>query len=115
MVVGLYIIMYMLMFAAAIRLRYTRPDLPRQFKIPGGIAGVWAVAGVGFAAVTFALVLAFVPPAQLPIGNPQTYIAVVAAGTIAFTGLPLLIYRLRRPSWVMDSVEAAPPVAADAR
>jgi len=34
LVVGLYIIMYMLMFAAAIRLRHTRPDLPRHFRIP---------------------------------------------------------------------------------
>lgn len=99
LVVGLYIIMYMLVFAAGIRLRYTHPDLPRQFRIPGGTAGMWAVAGTGFAAVAFALVLAFVPPSQLPIGNTMSYVAIVAIGTLVFTGLPLLIYRLRRPAW----------------
>jgi putative glutamate/gamma-aminobutyrate antiporter len=99
LVVGLYILMYMLVFAAAIRLRYTRPDLPRNFRIPGGNAGMWAVAGTGFSAVGFALVLAFVPPSQLPIGNPTSYVAIVAAGTVLFTALPLLIHRLRRPSW----------------
>jgi amino acid transporter len=99
LVIGLYIIMYVLMFAAAIRLRHTRPDLPRQFRVPGGTAGMWAVAGVGLLAVSFALVLAFVPPAQLPIGSPTSYVALVAGGTIIFTAIPLLIYRLRRPNW----------------
>jgi glutamate:GABA antiporter len=113
LVVGLYIIMYMLMFAAAIRLRYTQPDLPRNFRIPGGTAGMWAVAGTGFIAVAFALVLAFVPPSQLPIGNPASYVAIVAAGTILFTGLPLLIHRLRRPAWRASA--ANPPGAGSAR
>lgn len=110
LVVGLYIIMYMLMFAAAIRLRYTRPDLPRHFRIPGGIAGMWAVAGIGLLAVSFAFILAFVPPSQLPIGSPGSYVALVAGGTIIFTGLPLLIYRLRRPGWK----HSAPPAEAPA-
>jgi amino acid transporter len=110
--VGLYIIMYMLMFAAAIRLRYTHPDLPRNFRIPGGPAGMWAVAGTGFAAVAFALVLAFVPPSQLPIGNPASYVAIVAAGTILFTGLPLLIHRLRRPSWRANAAQSGHAGAA---
>jgi amino acid transporter len=112
LVVGLYIIMYMLMFAAAIRLRYTHPDLPRNFRIPGGPAGMWAVAGTGFAAVAFALVLAFVPPSQLPIGNPASYVAIVAAGTILFTGLPLLIHRLRRPSWRANAAQSGHAGAA---
>ena len=107
LVVDLYIIMYMLMFAAAIRLRRTRPDLPRQFRIPGGTPGIWIVAGTGFLAVAFALVLAFVPPSQLPIGNPTSYVATVAGGTIVFIGLPLLIYHLRRTSW--RAVQAIPP------
>ena len=102
LVVGLYIIMYLLMFAAAIRLRYTHPDLPRRFRIPGGNAGMWAVAGTGFLAVAFAFLLAFVPPSQLPIGNPTSYVLIVAAGTLVFTALPLLIHRLRRPGWHPD-------------
>jgi glutamate:GABA antiporter len=99
LVVSLYIIMYMLLFAAAIRLRYSQPGLPRRFQIPGGITGMWIIAGTGFLAVTFSLVLAFVPPAQLPIGSPTGYVAIVAIGTIVFTGAPLLVYRLRRPGW----------------
>lgn len=46
---------------------------------------MWIIAGVGFLAVAFAFVLAFVPPAQLPIGNPGAYIALVAGGAIFFS------------------------------
>ncbi|NUS42151.1 MAG: amino acid permease, partial [Mycobacteriaceae bacterium] len=60
MAVSLYLIIYMAMYAAAIRLRYSRPDLPRAFTIPGGTIGMWIFAGTGFLAVAFAFVLAFV-------------------------------------------------------
>ena len=42
-----YIVMYFLMYAAAIRLRYSEPDRLRKFKIPGGILGMWLMAGLG--------------------------------------------------------------------
>jgi len=99
MTVSLYIVMYLFMYAAAIRLRYTKPDLPRAFKIPGGKVGVWIVAGVGFLAVAFSLLVSFFPPAQLPVGNPTIYVSLVAAGLIVFVGAALLIYRFRKPSW----------------
>jgi amino acid transporter len=97
--ISLYIVMYMLMYAAAIRLRYTQPDLPRAFKIPGGKAGMWIVAGLGFVAVAFSLLVSFFPPSQIPVGNPTTYVALVAAGLIIFVAAALLIYRFRKPSW----------------
>jgi len=108
MAVSLYIIIYLVMYAAAIRLRYTQPELPRAFKIPGGLTGIWLVAGIGFVAVAFALVLAFVPPDQLPIGSPGTYIALVAGGAIVFCAAPLIVERRKKPSWVPpDDVKAA--------
>jgi amino acid transporter len=94
--VGLYLIMYMMMYAAAIRLKYKQPNLPRSYKIPGGNAGMFVVAGVGFLAVLFSFVLAFVPPSQLPIGSPSTYVGMVISGTVFFTGLPFLIFYLKR-------------------
>lgn len=107
MAVSLYLIIYMFMYAAAIRLRYTQPDLPRAFKIPGGTLGMWIFAGVGFLAVAFAFILAFVPPSQLPIGNKGTYIGLVAGGAIVFSCIPLIIERLKKPSWIPpDDVKA---------
>lgn len=43
----LYMLMYLLMFVAAIKLRISEPDAPRAFKIPGGLPGLIFVAGVG--------------------------------------------------------------------
>ncbi len=89
--IGLYLIMYLLMYATGIKLRYTMPDLPRSYKVPGGNAGMWFFAGLGFVATLFSFVVAFFPPTQLPVGSPESYVAMVAGGTIIFVALPLII------------------------
>ena len=85
--VAVYIIMYILMYAAAIKLRIKFPTLERPYKAPV----LYLLATVGILAAIFALVLSFVPPAQLPVGNPITYITIVAIGTIGFFTIPLII------------------------
>ena len=99
MTITLYLIMYMLMYAAAIRLRYSQPDLKRSYRVPGGDTGMWCIAGVGFVGVAFAFVVGFFPPSQLPIGSPALYVGLVLAGTVFFTGAPLLIGLAKQPSW----------------
>lgn len=99
MTVALYLIMYMLMYAAAIKLRYSEPGLARPFTVPGGLAGMWLVAGVGFAGVLFSFFVAFFPPDQLPVGSPTLYVGLVIAGTVVFCGIPLIIHAKRRAGW----------------
>ncbi len=99
MTATLYLTMYLLMFASAIYLRHTKPDMERPFKVPGGTCGIWLVAGVGFLGVAFALIVGFFPPSQLPVGNPLIYIGLVASGMIIFIGLALLIQAMKKPSW----------------
>ncbi len=89
--VGLYLIMYMMMYAAGIRLRYSQPDLKRTYRIPGGNAGMWFVAGIGFLAVLFAFVVTFFPPSQLPVGSPAMYTWLVIIGTVVFLAIPIII------------------------
>jgi len=112
MTITLYIVMYLLMYAAAIRLRHTQPNLPRAFSIPGGKAGMWIVSGIGFLAVAFALVVCFFPPAQLTIGTPALYITLVAAGLVIFVAAPLVIYQFRRPSWKHGAPDQLPHEAS---
>ncbi|MFA6584567.1 MAG: amino acid permease [Elusimicrobiaceae bacterium] len=95
----LYLIMYVLLYAAAIRLRYSQPDVPRSYKVPGGNAGMWAVAGIGMLAVLFALVVGFFPPSQLQTGSPAGYVLFLVAGAIVFTAVPLAINALKKESW----------------
>ena len=89
--IGLYLIMYMLMYAAGIRLRYTQPELVRSYKVPGGITGMWVIAGTGFLAVMFAFIVSFFPPSQLAVGSPVQYVGLVLGGTVLFSALPFLI------------------------
>lgn len=89
--IGLYLIMYMFMYAAGIKLRYSQPNLTRSFIVPGGNVGMWVIGGIGFLAVLFAFIVSFFPPSQLPVGSPLEYVGLVLGGTILFTGLPFLM------------------------
>jgi len=47
MLVQLYLLMYVMVFAAAWKLRRTRPEVPRPFRIPGGRIGIRLACGLG--------------------------------------------------------------------
>jgi amino acid transporter len=91
-----YLIMYLLMFVAAVRLRRHDPDHPRGYRAP--ILG--SLCGVGFAASLAALLVGFIPPSQFGESNPAVYVLVVAGGALGLGLLvPFLFYRMRKPSW----------------
>ncbi len=96
----LYLTMYILMFLAAIYLRYKQPDRPRAFRVPGGrYWGMWVVAGMGLLSSLTAYVLNFAPPSQIPVGSPLLYVCILIGGTVLFIAVPLVIYACRKPSW----------------
>ncbi|AHK35393.1 putative transporter (plasmid) [Rhodococcus opacus PD630] len=91
-----YLIMYLLMFVAAVRLRRKFPDHPRGYRAPMLVG----LCGVGFAASLAALLIGFVPPSQFGGGNAGVYFLFVAAGALGLGLLvPFLFYRMRKPSW----------------
>jgi putative glutamate/gamma-aminobutyrate antiporter len=100
MTITLYLVMYILLFAAGIRLRYSQPNVYRTYKIPGGNWGMWIVAGIGLIAVIFALCVGFIPPAELKVGTPALYVGLVIAGLIIFIGAPIIIHACKKPSWL---------------
>ena len=99
MTVALYLVMYLLMYAAAIKLRYSHPDVARHFRVPGGNLGMWLIAGCGFLAVAFALVVSFFPPTQIPVGSPTLYTSMVVIGLIAFGGAPFVVHAFKKAAW----------------
>jgi putative glutamate/gamma-aminobutyrate antiporter len=99
MTIALYLIAYMLMYAAAIKLRYSAPTLERPFTVPGGMFGMWLTAGIGLVGVIFSFIVSFVPPDQLPIGSPGLYVGLVVLGTVLFAAVPLIIHHMRKSSW----------------
>jgi glutamate:GABA antiporter len=102
-----YLIMYVLMFIAAVRLRRSQPDHPRGYRAPalGLLCLLGAVSSVA------ALVIGFIPPSQFGHSNPFTYGVLILAGILAIGILPpLLMDRLRKPGWKADGGE--PPADA---
>ena len=85
------VIMYALMFAAVIKLRYSQPETPRPYRIPGGLPGVWLVGGVGLVGCAVSFYLGFIPPSQLKTGNTVVYVALLALATVVLT-LPPVVY-----------------------
>ncbi|MDE5640825.1 MAG: APC family permease, partial [Bifidobacterium castoris] len=107
----LYLAYYVLMFIAFLRLRYQQPNRPRGFRVPGGMAGAWIVAGIGIIASVFGIVLAFYPPAQLKaeVGSGATYDLIII-GLLAFVFIAcVLIYRAsRKHAWADPTNQFAP-------
>lgn len=97
----LYLIMYVLLFASAIRLRYTQPGIERSYRVPFGNFGMNLVAGIGILAVSFGIIVSFFPPSQLEVGSPVFYVLFIAIGVVVFVGTPIIINHFRNPNWIV--------------
>ncbi len=101
----LYAVMYILMYASGIKLRYKYPDVKRAYTIPGGKFGIWLVAGVGLIAMVFTIIISIIPPEKLSVGSPTFYVAFMIIGLIVFLSIPLIIYAKRKPSWKAEDAD----------
>jgi len=100
-----YSVLYVLMFLAAIRLRYTKPDVQRAYRIPGGKAGMCFVAGLGIAASVFGIIIGFVPPTQISFGSTLSYVLPLVIGVIVACAVPLWAFRYKKPEWVGEAAK----------
>ena len=104
----LYLIMYMLMFAAAIVLRYKMKDAERPFRLGKGNGLMWFLGAMGFGGSLLAFVLSFIPPSQINTGNNTVWYSVLIIGCIVMVVIPFIIYAMRKPSWKDPASEFAP-------
>ena len=96
MTTQVYLIMYVLMFIAAVRLRRNQPDQPRGYRAPALVTQCV----VGGMASVLAFLIGFVPPSQFGRTNPLVYGLLILAGILVLGVVPpVLLYRLRKPSW----------------
>lgn len=105
MIAQLYLIMYVLMFAAAIRLRYTRPSVKRAYKIPGGHFGMWLVAGLGIVGSTFTFFIGFFPPSQIATGSQLFYVSFLILSILVACLAPSLILLFKKPHWTRPTID----------
>ena len=95
--IQLYLVMYIMMFLAALRLRVIAPDRERHYRIPGGMLGISLVAGTGTVGALFAIIVGFVPPAAFQNGaiDPGFFVLFLATGMVVFCALPFFLARLK--------------------
>ncbi len=115
MTTQVYLIMYVLMFIAAMQLRRNQPNHPRGYKAP------WLRTEciVGVLASVLAILIGFVPPSQFSSSSPVVYGLLILAGILVLGVLPpLALYHFRKPSWkapvAVDPTDAAAPADAHA-
>ena len=105
----LYLIMYLMMFAAAIYLRYNMKDLARPFRIGSkGNGLMWIIGGLGFLGSLLAFILSFIPPGQIAVGSNTMWYSVLVIGCFVVVVAPLIIYAMRKPSWKDASTNFEP-------
>ncbi|MBL7480901.1 APC family permease [Legionella bononiensis] len=91
----LYMLMYFIMFIAAIKLRISEPNHHRPFKIPGGMMGMLFVSGIGIIGVLTTLAVSFIPPEGIDVGSTARYELTLIIGLILMCAPPFISSWLR--------------------
>lgn len=89
----LALLVYIFMFAAAIKLRYSQPHIPRAYKIPGGKLGMWCTAGIGLLCCIGTILIGFVPPTQIQIHNAYFFETFLIVGMLICILLPWILLK----------------------
>jgi len=93
---NLYLVMYILMFSAAIRLRYSQPQVKRAYKIPGGKWGMWAVGGIGIVGAITTIIISYIPPAQFTSLSTNFYRVFLGVGLITLCIPPFILVAMKK-------------------
>lgn len=90
---------YVFIFAAAVRLRYKYPQVQRAYKVPYGNLGIWSISIAGTLVCIFAVIISFIPPSDIVVGNLKFYETFLLVGFGGGYLVPLIIYKIRKRSW----------------
>jgi glutamate:GABA antiporter len=96
MTTQVYLVVYVLMFITAVKLRRDQPDHARGYRVPA----LTLLCAVGLLSTLAAFVIGFVPPSQFGGGSTIVYVLIIAGGVgiIGFL-IPFLLYISRKPEW----------------
>ncbi len=87
----LYLVMYFILFLAAIKLRYCKPQVKRMYQIPGGKFGISVVAGLGALACLLTFLVGFIRPTDIVIHHSAIeYAAYLFIGMLICSAPPFI-------------------------
>lgn len=92
----LYMIMYILMFFAALRLHYKYNNRPKSFKIPGKQYGMWVTCLLGLFGCLCTILVSFFPPDNVDVGSSLRYVSMICAGNLLGISPVLLFYLYKK-------------------
>lgn len=92
----LALLVYIVLFAAAIKLHYHKPHVARPFQVPGKKKGIWIVSSLGIFSCAAVVLFGFIPPAQVPFQNVFFYELVLIASMAICCLIPLYFVRKKR-------------------
>ena len=92
--VVIYLVGYLLFFIGYFILVLKKGNLKRAYHVPGGKTFKLIVAACGFLTSIFALVISFVPPAQLTGKSAHEYLTILIISFIITVLIPFVIYAI---------------------
>ena len=94
----LYMLMYVLMFLAGLRLRYKFANIERPFEIPGKKLGIWLTCGLGLLGCILTIIVGFVAPDNLPVNAGWSYstLFAISISALLLPAIGLIAYRNRQ-------------------
>lgn len=92
----LYMLMYVMMFVAAIKIKKAYPALPRPFAVPGGKTGYNITCFLGLLGCAVTLIVGFIPPEMLDIGSVVRYETTFCTGFVGLLLPSLFFYYYRK-------------------
>ncbi|MDP3704786.1 MAG: APC family permease [Legionellaceae bacterium] len=97
----LYILMYVMMFISAIRLKNKHRDLPRPFAVPGGRWGYYFTCVLGLVGCIVTLIVGFFPPEEATgAGGANHFRFIFSCGILVMLIPAVLLYF--RKQWIQS-------------
>ncbi len=94
-----FLLSYLVMAAAFLKLRYSDPDAPRPYRVPGGTVGAWITSTLVFGFITAAMVFfMWWPGASLARQGYQNYVLQVGVGMAVVLAIGV-VFALLAPRW----------------
>jgi glutamate:GABA antiporter len=96
-----YMFMYLMMFAAAIYLRFFDTNRDCPFQVPGGKLGLTIVSALGIIGTTATICVGFIPPQDIYTGSQWQYEIFLLLGLAILSVPPFITYKLKKPEWAL--------------